>query len=237
VALFSAIREAQPKLTEILLSHAACTKGGSRRVQMIDASRLAEAIRSFRKDQKPSQAIPAAPWEPYTPIQKLREKVDPLLERAIAEESERVLAWYDRVSPEFGPDGSADALIEAVKSAAQAARDSLGFEGPNYERLLTALEGLSARQLSTCFDAMKRLREETAGISVFNELGRDHSEVMDAVDGILSQAAQFLARYEARVEADIIQLDSTGEVESIRTEIGSALNTLDTVLAQIGGGE
>jgi hypothetical protein len=237
VALFSAIREAQPKLAEILLSHAACTKGGSRRVQMIDASRLAEGIRLFRKDQKPSEAIPAEPWEPYTPIRKLREKVDPLLERAIAEESERVLAWYDRVSPEFGADGSADALIEAVKSAAQAARDSLGFEGPNYERLLTALEGLSARQLSTCFDAMKRLRAETAGIGVFNELGRDHSEVMDAVDGILSQAAQFLDRYEARVEADIMQLDSTGEVESIRTEIGSALNTLDTVLGQIGGGE
>jgi hypothetical protein len=236
VALFSAIREAQAKLTEILLSHAACTKGGSRRVQMLDTSRLAEALRSFRKESKPNEEMPSESWELYAPIRKVREKVDSLLERAIAEERERLLAWYDRVRPEFGPDGSADALSEAVRSAAEAARDSLGFEGPSYERILASLEGLGARQLSTCFEAMKRLNDESSDVNVFNELGRDHSEVMDAVDGILTQTAQFLDRYEARVEADITQLDSTGEVESIRSEIGSFLDMLDTVLGQIGGG-
>jgi hypothetical protein len=163
--------------------------------------------------------------------------VDSLLERAIAEESERLLEWCDRVRPEFGPDGSADALIAAVKSAVQAARDVLGFEGPNYERLLTCLEGLGVRQLSACFESMKRLNEENSGVNVFNELGRDHGDVMDAVDGILMQMVQFLERYEARVESDIRQLDSSGEIESIRSEIGSSLETLDTVLGQIGGGE
>jgi len=236
VAIFSAVREAQAKLTEILLSHAACTKGGSRRVQMIDTSKLTEALRSSRRDSKPSEEIPDEPWEPYAPIRKVREKVDSLLERAIAEESERLLAWYDRVQPEFGPDGSADALIVAVKSAVQAARDSLGFEGPNYERLLTSVEGLSVRQLSSCFESMKRLKEENSGVNVFNELGRDHSDVMKSVDEILAQTAQFLNRYEARVEADIAQLDSSGEVESIRSEIGSSLDTIDAALGEMSGG-
>lgn len=203
---------------------------------MIDTSRLTEALRSYRKDSKPSEEIPDEPWEPYAPIRKVREKVDSLLERAIAEESERLLAWYDRVQPEFGPDGSADALIVAVKSAVQAARDSLGFEGPNYERLLTSVEGLSVRQLSSCFESMKRLKEENSGVNVFNELGRDHSDVMKSVDEILAQTAQFLNRYEARVEADIAQLDSSGEVESIRSEIGSSLDTIDAALGEMSGG-
>lgn len=236
VALFSAIRDARTRLIEILLSHAACTKGGSSRVQMIDTSRLADAIRSFRRDSKLSEDIPSEPWEPYLPIRKLREKVDPLLAQAITEERERLLAWYDLVRPELGPDGSPDALIEAIKAAAQAATDSLGFAGPNHDLLLTSLEGLASRQLATCFEAMKRLKEENPEVNVLSELGRDHSEVMNAVDGIITQATQFLDRYQARVENDIAQLDSTGEVESIRSEISFSLDTLDNVLGQIGGG-
>jgi hypothetical protein len=236
--LFTSLREKQSALAEIVLSHAACTKGGSKIVQMLDSTRLVKMLIAIRKDYRPREEIPAEPWEPYGAVVKLREKVGTLLERSVEEERARLLAWRrDRVDSEIGPEEAQAKLIEGVRTAVDAAHQDLGFAGESYADLIASLEKLRYRQLGQCLESIEKLRAETDPGAILVELGRDQSEVTAAVDTFITLTTQFLDRYEPRVENDIAHFAGAGELKDTLAEIGTAFDDLNTLLGELRGGQ
>ena len=81
------------------------------------------------------------------------------------------------------------------------------------------------------------LRAETDPGALLVELGRDQSEVTAAVDEFIALTTQFLDKYEPRVESDIAHLAGAGELKGIQAEIGTAFDTLHTLLGELRGGQ
>jgi hypothetical protein len=235
--LFTALRDKHAALCEIVLMHAACTKGGRRRVQLVDAARFVKPLLAVRRDYWLREPVPAEPWELYAVVVKLREKVAALLPKAIAEEKTRLLGWRDQVLTALGPTDGHSTVLDGVRAAMEAARSDLGFAGVGYERLATALDGFKARQLAQCFETLARLSNEKDQGELLLLLGRDFGEVTAGVDELIGLVTQFLDKYEPRVESDITHLAGTGELKDTQTEITDALDALDGLLGDIQGGE
>src|SRR5436309_15868637 len=82
-------------LAKALLARVGCTKGGHSRVQVIDAARLTEALKSLRKDWTPKEEVPPDVWDSLGKIARVRDKVLSLLPQAISAERDRRAAWLD----------------------------------------------------------------------------------------------------------------------------------------------
>lgn len=235
--LFTALRDKHATLCEIVLSHAACTKGGSKRVQMIDAARLAKPLLALRKDYAPRESLPPDVWENYAVLAKLREKVAELLGKAVSEEKARLLAWHEQAALALGPVDGHAAMVEGVRSAVEAARADLGFAGAGYDKLVTAMDGFNYRQLSQCFESVARIKAQEDQGELLMLLGRDYGETTAAADEFVGLATHFLEKYEARVTSDIEHLSGSGELMATQSEIGAAFDELHGLLGKIERGE
>jgi hypothetical protein len=234
--LFATLQINHDALKEIVLSHAGCTKGGSRKIQVIDVSQLLEPLRAVRKDWKPKESIPADVWDTYVPIRKVREKVDTLLSTALTEERTRHLGWLDQLRNEVAPETDRGTVVETVKAAVEAAQAEGVFAGVARERIESALDAFGRIRLDEYLRSIDRLRNPLDAEQLLLELGRDLSEPMAKVDEFVSATRQFIDASSKRVESEIKGLDGTGEYKAAETAISKNMSDLDTLLSVLSGG-
>ena len=231
-----ALRNAQPALAELLLSHVGCTKGGSRRVQVVDASRLLDTLRGVRKDWRPKEPVPPEAWDTYAPIRKAREKVDALLAQAVDEERTRHVSWLDRFRDAIGAESTRDEVVTAVREAMQAARDEGVFAGVSRERIEAALDAFGRVRLDQCLEAIGRMRGEAEPGALLVELGRDYGDLMKTADEFVSLTTQFLEGSRRRVDTEMAQLAGAGELKAVEQAIAQNLDQLHALVGELAGG-
>jgi hypothetical protein len=234
--LFKALRDQQSALADIVLFHAGCTKGGSRKVQVVDAAQLVEPLRAFRKDGRPSAPIPTDAWDTHEAIRKARSKADELLARATEEERARHLAWCDTARAALGQTATREELLKAVRETVQAAADEVGVRGVSRERLDAAFEALGKERLEQAFEAIERIRKEADGAALLTELGRDHGRLMKTVDEFVALSKQFLDATLTFTESEITQLAGAGELKAAEQTIADGLDQLHATLTDLTGG-
>ncbi|QDV37414.1 protein DpdH [Tautonia plasticadhaerens] len=234
--LFRTLRDQQQALIDIVLSRIACTKGGFPRVQVIDASRLVDPMRSVRRDWTPHEGVPDDLWDAYSAVRKAREKIDALLPRAIEEERTRYLDWSDRVTDEVGADSSRSDLIQAVQETMRVARDEGVFGGVGRERYEAAVEAFRRVRFDQCLEAMERLRAGSEPSACFVELSRDYHDLMASTDAFIEQTKQFLNGSLQRVESEIAQLEGAGELQATQQEIEQQFTRIEALLGDVAGG-
>ena len=234
--LFAALQKHQSALKEIVLSHTGCTKGGSRKVQVVDASQLLETLRGVRKDWKPKESVPEDVWDLYVPIRKVREKVEALLGTAMTEERARHLGWLDQLRTQITAETDRGAVIETVKAAVQAARTEGVFAGVGGERIESAIDAFGRIRLDEYLRSIDRLRQDLDAGDLLIELGRDLSEPMAKVDEFVSATRQFIDASTKRVESEIESLEGTGEYKAVEAAISKNMSDLDTLLTALSGG-
>jgi hypothetical protein len=229
--LVSMLQKHQAPLKEIVLSHVGCTKGGSRKVQVVDVSQLLDPLRVIRKDWKPRETVPNDIWDLYTPIRKSQEKVEALLTTAIADERTRLLGWLDQLRTEIGVDTDRDAVVEAVKAAIEITRTAGVFAGVSADRIDAAIDAFGRLRVDEHLRSIERLRQEQETGDVLMELGRDISEPMSKVAEFVETTRQFLDGSERRVESELASLDGTGEYKAAEKAITDNASKLDSLLS------
>jgi hypothetical protein len=235
--LFKAFRDHQNTLCEIVLSRIPCTKGGSRAVQVIDASRLAPALRAIRKDWTPQEEIPEDIWDSLSSIRKVREKVNLLLGRAVQEEKERYVAWHDTLLLAIAPDTPRAQVTEAVQAAMQAALREGVFPHGLKDGLEQALDAFGRMRFDQCVQAVERVRKETDTGPLLGELGRGLQEAMQTISTFVGLCQQFVTATRRRVDQDIEQTKGAGELQTAQLQIENQLTLIRDHAAKLCGGD
>ena len=234
--LFRAVRDQQDMLAKALLARVGCTKGGHSRVQVIDAARLTEALKSLRKDWTPKEEVPPDVWDSLGKIARVREKVLSLLPQAVSEERDRHVAWLDSILVAIDPSMPRTDIVAAVRDASQAASDEGVHAGVSRERLEEAIEKFSRGRLDQCLEAIARMRGAEESGALLLELGRDYGEVMKATDEFISLVRSFNASTLARTAEEIENLAGAGELREAQQSISEDIDELYAAMSELAGG-
>lgn len=234
--LMKALRDNHQSLVDIVLSRVPCTKGGSRAVQVIDASQLAGPLRQIRRTWVPAAEMPADAWGEFAPLRKAREKVDALLARAVEEEKARFVAWHEAAVGAIGQGASRNDLVEVVRTAVEAATQEGVFPAGMRERLDPAIDAFSRCRFDNALQAAQRIRDEADAGVLVGELGRaDLHTPMAATTGFIEAVRQFLEASTRRVEQDIAESEGAGELRAVQQEIEQSLERLGQHLGLLCG--
>lgn len=233
--LFKSLQANHEALKDILRSHIGCTKGGSSKIQVLDAGQLLEPLRALRKDWHPKIPIPTDLWDIYASIRKAREKIDALLSTAVEEERERHATWLTRLRQAIESEVGRDDVVSEVRDVMQAARDEGVFPGGIRERLEATLDAFSRMRFDQGLDAIKRIQAETKPADLLIELGRDYGDLMKTADEFVTLVTQFLEQTLRRVETDIAQLEGAGELKATEQSIAEHLDQLRALANDLGG--
>lgn len=234
--LMKTLREQHQALVTIVKGRVACTKGNSPAVQVIDASQLAVPLRQIRRTWVPAEVLPPDAWGEFAPLRKVREKADALLARAVEEEKARFASWLDAVAGAIGQGASRNDLVEAVRSAAEAATSEGVFPAGMRERLDAAMDAFSRCRFDNAMQAAQRIRDEADSGVLLGEMGRaDLFTPMAATSGFIEAVRQFLEASSRRVEQEIEQSQGAGELRAVQEEIDRSLTRLGEHLSLLCG--
>jgi hypothetical protein len=235
--LQSELRDARPRLQAVIVSRTACTKGGSPAVQVVDAFQYSAPILALRREWRLAQEVPTDLRDEYRFLRKLRDRVDFLLDTAIADEKARYATWLSGVLSELGEDAKRDDILAAVASASTRAQAEGVYAGKPAD-LDAAIERMKTLQLDQLLSAAKRIRDATLRADLLVELSSDRSERMEAVSRFVATARSLLDASRKRLETEIGALESKGgsEVEESRASIAAALAEASKLLTELAGG-
>ena len=214
-------------LLEIVLSRIACTKGSSPRVQIIDAIQIIKPLEQVRKSWRPQCEIPDDIREKFTEnssgknsefskLCKTRQQVDVLLEKAIQEERDHYLTFYEYVVAELGEDIKKQELIDTLKQSIEKAREAVVFRGRNYEDTIKLLDAFRRTGISNFMQRMKLIQEkdssETTTGKLLQYLSEDYQKLITDTTEFISNTNKFLDASLLEAQNSIKQLEISGGV-------------------------
>lgn len=228
--LFDVFCQNRSALADILISYIPCTKGGSPRLQVIDAVQLVEPLRNLRKTWHPQCDLPDDLRSDLKVIQQVREKVEQLLDKAIEAEKKRHIEWRDEVIAMLGDIENRDRVINLLRTAIERVRTAGEFAagGITPEELLETIERFERSHLDRCVAAVNRVDQEEDSGRVFEELSRIPQDTMNKTEEFLIRAKAFLGNSATRVNTRIEGLRQGGgeELESSQEAIRESLSHL-----------
>jgi hypothetical protein len=235
--LQSSLREARPKLQELVVSRTACTKGGSPTVKVVDAVQYVTPIQELRREWRLVCEVPADLRDEYKFLKTLRARVDALLDAALEDERARYIAWLGHVLAESGDDPKRDELVAAVEAASKRAQEEGVYAGKPAD-LEAAVERMKTLRLDQLIAVGKRVRDATERAALMVDVSSDRSDRMEEVSRFVTMTRALLNASRARIETDIGQIESKGgtEVEQSRSAIAAALAEMSTLLTELAGG-
>ncbi|WGV24608.1 protein DpdH [Halotia branconii] len=230
-------------LLDIVKSRIACTKGSNSTFQILDAIQIIEPLEKVRKSWQPQQQIPEDVRDKFPELQKVRQQVDELLEKAIQEEYERQLDIYQRLISEFGEDVKKKDVIDVLKSAMEAAQDAAVFRGKKgFEGMTTVLEQFRRTAINPYRDTMKRVQAEKENPEsnigkLLQYLSEDYQKVITDSLEFLDNTNNFLDASILEANSQIAELEKSGgaTVESSYQEICQGLANLRNLMNEIKG--
>lgn len=233
--VFTSIKDKRSELLDILQSRIACTKGGSSKLQIIDASQLIKPLKVISTDWQPKCVIPDDLTSEYQVIAKIREKIDDLLKKAVIEERDRQLKTYTFMIQELGESFSQKDVVAILKNAIIDSQNAgIAVNAPNLEGLIQDFEKL---KIKAYMDNMKKIQhEENIGLLLEKLSSTAYSQrTIDVIEAFLEQAKKFLDSSIVRVQKSIVDLPSGGDLELIFQSIESGLATLNSFAIEIKG--
>lgn len=228
-------------LLDIVKSRIACTKGSNSTFQIIDAIQIVEPLEKVRKSWQPQEQIPEDVRDKFPELQKVRQQVDELLEKAIQEEYERQLDIYQRLISELGEDFQTKDVIQAIKDAMAAAQDAGVFHG-NFEDVTNVLNLFMPRAIKNYIKTMKQIQAEktipeTNILKILEYLGKDYQKVDSNSSEFLDQINHFLNASILNAKTRIAELERPDgvNVESGYQALCEGLANLRSLINEIKG--
>ncbi|MEG4999392.1 protein DpdH [Microcoleus sp. B4-D4] len=241
--LFGTLQKHRQALLDIVRSRTACTKGSSTQFQIIDTVQILEPLKQVSKSWQPQSEIPADVREKFSEIDKARQAVDELLEKAIQEECDRQLAVYYSLVSELGEDINKKDVYDVVKQAMERASDAAVFRGrKSFDDLTSVLKQFKAIGLSSYVDTLKRLQIEKDSPDIqpgklLKYLSENHQKAMTESAEFLNSTNNFLDASLTEVNNRIEELEVSGggTVESSHRAIQDGLAKLRNLITEVKG--
>lgn len=230
-------------LLDIVKSRIACTKGSNSTFQIIDAVQIIDPLEKVRKSWQPQCEIPEDVRDDFPELQKVRQQVDELLEKAIQEEYERQFNIYQSLISELGEDVNKTKVIDAIETAMNSARDESVFRGrKDFDGMKDILIKFKRTAIIKYQDSMKRIQDEKGKpensiVKLLPYLSEDYQKVITDSKDFLNDADSFLSDSLLEVKTSIAVLEQSGEgmLESSRQEINDGLANLRNMINEIKG--
>jgi hypothetical protein len=230
-------------LLDIVKSRIACTKGSNSTFQIIDAVQIIEPLEKVRKSWQPQCEIPEDVRDEFPELQKVRQQVDELLEKAIQEEYERQFNIYQSLISELGEDVNKTKVIDALETAMNSALDEGVFCGrKDFNGMKDMLIKFKRTAITKYQDSMKRIQDEKKNsenntVKLLPYLSEDYQKVITDSKEFLTDADSFLNDSLLEVKTSIAVLEQSGEgtLESSRKEINDGLANLRNMMNEIKG--
>jgi uncharacterized membrane protein YheB (UPF0754 family) len=202
-----------------------------------------EPLKQVSKSWQPQSEIPADVREKFSEIDKARQAVDEMLEKAIQEECDRQLAVYYSLVSELGEDINKKNVSDVVKQAMERASDAAVFRGrKSFDDLTSVLKQFKAIGLSSYVDTMKRLQIEKDSPDIqpgklLKYLSENHQKVMTESAEFLNSTNNFLDASLTEVNNRIEELEVSGggTVESSHRAIQDGLAKLRNLITEVKG--
>lgn len=236
--LFNILKKHQPKLQEILQARIPCTKGGSNRLQVIDAAQLVAPLNELVRDWQPKADISEVSADPpFNAISEARKAVDTLLTQAVREERNRQLKFYQRVVEELGESFSKEDLLETLEQAIARARNAGVARVSNPANLETALKEFRSVQLNAYLKSMREIQNEEDNRVLLPQLSTVSSKPVEILSSFLNQANDLVERSLIAANAEMNNLKAIGgdDLESSYTAIEQSLQELQDLANEIKG--
>ncbi|MEG4802113.1 protein DpdH [Microcoleus sp. ARI1-B5] len=241
--LFGTLQKHRDALLDIVRSRTACTKGSSTQFQIIDTVQILEPLKQVSKSWLPQSEIPADVREKFPEIDKARQAVDELLEKAMQEECDRQLAVYRSLVSELGEDINKKDVVDVVKQAMERARDAAVIRGmKNFDELTPVLKQFKAIGLSSYVDTMKRLQIEKDSPDLqpgklLKYLSENHQKAMTESADFIKSTNNFLdaSLKEVKNRIEELEVSGGGTVESSHRAIQDGLAKLRNLITEVKG--
>ncbi|MBE9119630.1 hypothetical protein IQ269_02130 [Tychonema sp. LEGE 07199] len=241
--LFGTLQKHRDALLQIVTSRTACTKGSSKHFQIIDTVQILEPLKQVSKTWQPQCEIPTDVREKFPEIDKARQAVDELLEKAIQEECDRQLAVYHSLVSELGENFNKKDVADVVKQAMEEASKAGVIRGrKNFYDLTSVIKQFKAIGLSSYVDNMKRVQTEKDNLDskpgkLLKYLSENHQKAMTESSDFLNSTNNFLDASLSEVKNRIEELEASGggTVESSHRDIQDGLVKLRNLISEIKG--
>jgi hypothetical protein len=230
------------QLVELLLSRATATKGGSTRVQIVDATQFIAPLRSLQEKWLPRQALPKdlPKTREYESLRKLQEQFRNSLDAAIEEERTRVLARYAQVAKALAWEEGINEIGPEVRDAKRRAQEEGVYSGPPPEELDRAIVTLKKAPLVRWKAAVDVIAQagDDRGL-LLSELGQDHEAAARPAEEFVRLAEQFLTNSTDRVRRQVDDLEQAGgrDLEACYKRIEDHFRNLDQFVEQLSAAE
>ena len=237
------LKKNREALLDIVKSRIACTKGSNPTFQIIDAVQIVEPLEKVRKSWQPQYEIPEDVRDGFPELQKVRQQVDDLLEKAIQEECERQLKTYQSLVSELGEEVNKKKVIDSLETAMSSARDEGVFRGrKDFDGMKDILNKFRGTAITKYQDIMKRVQVEKENsesniLKLLPYLSEDYQKVITNSEDFLNNTNSFLDASLSEVQISITQLEQSGEItlESSRKEISDGLAKLRNMMNEMKG--
>jgi len=200
--LLKAFQDFGGKISEIMMSRIACTKGGTIAAQVIDAAQILPVLKLTRQSDRPSLPLPETLRVAYQPLIKLRERIDQYYDEAISIEQVRYLQWRDTMRRYFPANESVKEVLDLLKQVAALSSGVGVFGLRNFEDLNQALS-FRASSFEECLriiDDRLAANENRLNLPI---LGRtDFFRPMAAGNTFVSTVSQFLEGTQKRLKTE-----------------------------------
>ena len=241
--LFGTLQKNREALLDIVRSRTACTKGSSTQFQIIDTVQILEPLKRVSKSWQPQSEIPADVREKFSEIDKARQAVDEMLEKAIQEECDRQLAVYNSLVSELGEDIKKKDVTDLVKRAIDSSTEAGVFRGrKNVDELKSVLEQFKRVGLSSYLETMKRVQTEKDNPDSkpgkrLKYLSENHQKAMTEASEFVGSTNNFLEASinEANNQIEVLEMSGGATVESCHRAIQDGLAKLRNLITEIKG--
>lgn len=241
------VRRHQTKVQEVLTSRVACSKGDSRKLQVIDAAHILPTLSQIRRIWRPAEHIPEDITRSLRFLLEYRQGLDELLEQAVAAERANQLARYDAIAEQIDAMGGTPeqavakraevvGALRGVLDAAVSAGVLAGAQRATLDEKLTEFEGV---QLQAWADSVTGIRETEEFSRLLAELslvpgntGRVSVELVELAEKMLTATEANVRRAMAGGNGE----DPTS-LDDVQRAIGAGLDALIADLSGLAGVE
>lgn len=241
------VRRHHGKVQDVVRARVACSKGDSRRIQMIDAARLLPVLAEVRRTLRPTQPIPSDLERTWRFLQEYREGLVSSLEETCFEERSHQVERYDVAAQLLGAEGdppeeaavkrrgTVTALRRAVNSAAEAGVLA-GVQRAPFEEKLSEFEGV---QFQAWAESIQKVRTEEDPARLLTELSLVPANTARVTTELLDLADRMLTRTEVSVRGEVNEHEREGteELERVQLAIIAGMRSLESDMSMLAAVE
>lgn len=237
-SLIKAYSDFGNNVANILISRIACTKGGTLAVQIIDTSAVIDTIEEIKKTWQLTNPLPGTIRDDYKDIGRLRNRVDQLLQKAIIEERQRYLEWYEKMQKHIAPGTSKKTVTGTVSTLMETAFNQGFLNKMQIEEIKRSISEFEDSDFDNVFKTIEKLKEFSDPLESLPLLGdRNNIRIMLIGDDFIKNINDLLALITHRMNTQKENLISDGNILDIQKTISTQLAELSKMTNNLAGGD